>query len=258
MGWRISHSPLCMQSPIAGGSFASGFSATVTTKLWSTRITPEADTFTMKNNGLQPSGRLPIDSTLVVDGLSRNPFRGRPATEQHGTYQFVDGLGESRRCLAMSESLIANSNLPRRIIKETQRLITDAVPGICAVPSEENLRYFNVKIRGPEQSPYEGGVYRLELFLPEEYPMAAPKVRFLTKIYHPNIDKLGRICLDILKDKWSPALQIRTVLLSIQALLSAPNPDDPLADNIAKHWKSNEAEAMATAREWTRLYAKET
>ncbi|KAF3517111.1 hypothetical protein DY000_02062206 [Brassica cretica] len=81
------------------------------------------------------------------------------------------------------------------------------------------------------------------------------QVRFLTKIYHPNIDKLGRICLDILQDKWSPALQIRTVLLSIQALLSAPNPDDPLSENIAKHWKSNEAEAVETAKEWTRLYA---
>ncbi|CAK9263197.1 unnamed protein product [Sphagnum jensenii] len=77
------------------------------------------------------------------------------------------------------------------------------------------------------------------------------KIRFLTKIYHPNIDKLGHICLDILKDKWSPALQIRTVLLSIQALLNAPNPDDPLAENIAKHWKSDEAEAVATGREWT-------
>uniref|UniRef100_A0A453KLN1 UBC core domain-containing protein n=1 Tax=Aegilops tauschii subsp. strangulata TaxID=200361 RepID=A0A453KLN1_AEGTS len=81
------------------------------------------------------------------------------------------------------------------------------------------------------------------------------RVRFLTKIYHPNIDKLGRICLDILKDKWSPALQIRTVLLSIQALLSAPNPDDPLADNVAKHWKANETEAVETAKEWTRVYA---
>ncbi|DBB10121.1 TPA: Ubiquitin-conjugating enzyme E2 36 [Trebouxia sp. C0006] len=130
-----------------------------------------------------------------------------------------------------------------------------AAPGISASPSEENLRYFNVMILGPQQSCYEGGAFKLELFLPEDYPMAAPKVRFLTKIYHPNIDKLGRICLDILKDKWSPALQIRTVLLSIQALLSAPNPDDPLAENIAKEWRENEAKAMQTAKEWTRLYA---
>ncbi|KAJ6298178.1 hypothetical protein OIU76_019338 [Salix suchowensis] len=165
---------------------------------------------------------------------------------------------------------MANSNLPRRIIKETQRLLSEPAPGISASPSEDNMRYFNVMILGPTQSPYEGlgswrspstsscgvgGVFKLELFLPEEYPMAAPKVRFLTKIYHPNIDKLGRICLDILKDKWSPALQIRTVLLSIQALLSAPNPDDPLSENIAKHWKTKEAEAVETAKEWTRLYA---
>lgn len=76
--------------------------------------------------------------------------------------------------------------------------------------------------------------------------MTPPKVRFLTKIYHPNIDRLGRICLDILKDKWSPALQIRTVLLSIQALLSAPNPDDPLANDVAEHWKTNEQAAIET------------
>jgi len=87
--------------------------------------------------------------------------------------------------------------------------------------------------------------------------MAPPKVRFLTKIYHPNIDRLGRICLDILKDKWSPALQIRTVLLSIQALLSAPNPDDPLANDVADHWKRDEKGAMTTAQEWTKKYAKE-
>lgn len=100
-----------------------------------------------------------------------------------------------------------------------------------------------------------GGVFRLELFLPEDYPMAPPKVRFLTKIYHPNIDKLGRICLDILKDKWSPALQIRTVLISIQALLSAPNPDDPLSEDVARHWKQNEPDALKVAAEWTRRHA---
>ncbi|XP_025712280.1 ubiquitin-conjugating enzyme E2 N-like [Callorhinus ursinus] len=147
------------------------------------------------------------------------------------------------------------ARLPRRIIKETQRLLAEPVPGIKAEPDESNARYFHVVIAGPQDSPFEGGTFKLELFLPEEYPMAAPKVRFMTKIYHPNVDKLGRICLDILKDKWSPALQICTVLLSIQALLSAPNPDDPLPNDVAERWKTNEAQAIETARAWTKLYA---
>merc|ERR1711937_1084050 len=136
-----------------------------------------------------------------------------------------------------------------------QRLLSEPAPGISATPSEENQRYFNVIIAGPQSSAYENGIFKLELFLTEDYPMAPPKVRFLTKIYHPNIDKLGRICLDILKDKWSPALQIRTVLLSIQALLSAPNPDDPLDENVARLWKQNENAAISTAKDWTRIYA---
>lgn len=101
-----------------------------------------------------------------------------------------------------------------------------------------------------------------------------PNVRFLTKIYHPNVDKLGRICLSTLKsmlnftrfilfwctninksEDWSPALQIRTVLLSIQALMGAPNPDDPLDNDVAKIWKENEPQAIANAREWTKKYA---
>jgi ubiquitin-conjugating enzyme E2 N len=90
------------------------------------------------------------------------------------------------------------------------------VQGISATPHDDNLRYFDVTIDGPSQSPYEGmfshmevlrplltsligGVFKLELFLPDDYPMTPPKVRFLTKIYHPNIDRLGRICLDVLK-----------------------------------------------------------
>ncbi|XP_055687001.1 ubiquitin-conjugating enzyme E2 N-like isoform X2 [Lutzomyia longipalpis] len=145
--------------------------------------------------------------------------------------------------------------LPRRIIKETQRLMQEPVPGISALPDETNARYFHVIVAGPKDSPFEGGNFKLELFLPEEYPLSAPKVRFITRIYHPNIDRLGRICLDILKDKWSPALQIRTVLLSIQALLSAPNPDDPLANDVAEQWKLNEAIAIQNARDWTRKYA---
>ena len=146
-------------------------------------------------------------------------------------------------------------SIPPRIIKETERLGKEPIVGIYASPSDANPRHFNVQISGPAQTPYEGGLFTAELYLPDEYPMVPPKVLFRTKIFHPNIDKLGRICLDILKDKWSPALQIRAVLLSIQALMSTPNLDDPLDEEIANFWKSNEDGAIQKAKEWTLQYA---
>jgi ubiquitin-conjugating enzyme E2 N len=74
-------------------------------------------------------------------------------------------------------------------VQETDRLLAEPVEGVNATPYEDNPRYFNVAIAGPIDSPYQGGLFRLELFLPAEYPMGPPKVRFLTKLYHPNIDR---------------------------------------------------------------------
>ena len=74
-------------------------------------------------------------------------------------------------------------SLPRRIIKETQRLQAEPVPGITAEPFEDNVRHFKITIDGPKDSAYENGVFDLQLFLPEDYPMSPPKVIFSTRIY---------------------------------------------------------------------------
>ena len=129
-------------------------------------------------------------------------------------------------------------------------------PGIIGKPVEDNIRHLAVVIDGPPQTMYENGKFNLEVYFPDDYPMVPPKILFRTKIYHPNIDKLGRICLDILKEgRWSPALLISAVLLSVQSLLSSPALDDPLDEAIAKHFLSDPEGATKTARQWVVLYA---
>ena len=101
---------------------------------------------------------------------------------------------------------------------------------------------------GPEDSPYVGGVFFLNIDFPADYPFKPPRVRFVTRIYHCNINSHGGICLDILKDQWSPALTISKVLLSICSLLTDPNPDDPLVPEIATVLRSDQGRHDATAR----------
>lgn len=115
--------------------------------------------------------------------------------------------------------------------------------------------HWQATIMGPGDSPYAGGVFFLAIHFPTDYPFKPPKVNFTTRIYHPNINSNGSICLDILRDQWSPALTISKVLLSICSMLTDPNPDDPLVPEIAHVYKSDRQRYEATAREWTRKYA---
>ena len=82
-------------------------------------------------------------------------------------------------------------------------------------PVGDDLFHWQATIMGPEESPYTGGVFFLDIHFPADYPFKPPKVSFTTRIYHCNINSNGGICLDILKDQWSPALTISKVLLSV-------------------------------------------
>lgn len=144
----------------------------------------------------------------------------------------------------------------RRIAKELKDLQIDPLGTCTAGPATpDNLYLWSATIVGPSDSPYAGGLYALSISFPTDYPFKPPKVTFTTKVFHPNINAQGGICLDILKDQWSPALSIGKVLLSISSLLTDPNPKDPLVPDIARLYETNRDEFNRIARDWTLQYA---
>lgn len=114
-------------------------------------------------------------------------------------------------------------------------------PGISAFPDRDRgIMTWNATINGTAGTPYEGMEYKLSLCFPANYPFAPPTVRFLTPCFHPNVDTYGNICLDILKEQWSSAYGVSTVLLSVQSLLGDPNNDSPLNTHAAQLWTNQE------------------
>ena len=143
----------------------------------------------------------------------------------------------------------------RRIKKEIDDLTKDPPANCSAGPTGDDLFKWSGAIFGPADSPYTGGYFKLQIQFPVDYPFKPPVVTFLTKIYHPNINSAGGICLDILKNQWSPALTVSKVLLSILSLLTDANPNDPLVPEIAHIYKTNRQEFDEKARAYTLKYA---
>ncbi|XP_024114088.1 ubiquitin-conjugating enzyme E2 E1 isoform X1 [Oryzias melastigma] len=160
---------------------------------------------------------------------------------------------ESKVSMSKTSKLLSTS--AKRIQKELADITLDPPPNCSAGPKGDNIYEWRSTILGPPGSVYEGGVFFLDIAFTPDYPFKPPKVTFRTRIYHCNINSQGVICLDILKDNWSPALTISKVLLSICSLLTDCNPADPLVGSIATQYTTNRAEHDRTAKQWTKRYA---
>ncbi|EKX40740.1 ubiquitin-conjugating enzyme E2 [Guillardia theta CCMP2712] len=130
----------------------------------------------------------------------------------------------------------------RRLMRDFKRLQTDPPTGISGAPSVENIMQWSAVIFGPDDTPWEGGTFKLTLTFTEDYPNKAPVVKFVTKMFHPNIYADGAICLDILQNQWSPIYDISAILTSIQSLLTDPNPQSPANSEASKLYVENKGE----------------
>jgi len=143
----------------------------------------------------------------------------------------------------------------RRLKREYKNLVSDPPSNCSGGPIDGDYYNWMATIMGPTETPFEGGIFILKITFPPDYPFKQPKIKFETRIYHPNIDTTGNICLDILKDQWSPALTISKVLLSICSLLTDPNPSDPLRPEVANIYLKNKVAYDMTVRKETKKYA---
>lgn len=142
-----------------------------------------------------------------------------------------------------------------RLQKELAMLVNNPPEGVAILIDDNNQYKVDVLVTGPTGTPYEGGTFKL-LAEFENYPFKAPKLKFLNKIYHPNIRKdTGEICADMYEKDWVPTKKFVNILELITSLLMAPNLDTPLENDIADQYRNRKDEFDKVAREWTLKYA---
>eukprot|EP01025_Chloroclados_australasicus_P008766 TRINITY_DN13206_c0_g1_i1.p4 TRINITY_DN13206_c0_g1~~TRINITY_DN13206_c0_g1_i1.p4 ORF type:complete len:154 (-),score=19.70 TRINITY_DN13206_c0_g1_i1:499-960(-) len=137
----------------------------------------------------------------------------------------------------------------KRLMRDFKRLQQDPPEGINGSPNSENIMKWNAVIFGPEDTPWDGGTFRLTIEFSEEYPNKAPVVKFMSHMFHPNIYNDGSICLDILQNQWSPIYDVSAILTSIQSLLCDPNPNSPANSEAAKLYSENRREYNRRVKE---------
>lgn len=175
-------------------------------------------------------------------------------------YAALDSKDKIHHQPQTTQALSSKMSRVKRIAKELEECRQDTQSGVTLTLNNENdLTRLTGFFRGPPGTPYEGGLFTVDITIPNEYPFKPPQMKFSTRIYHPNISSVtGAICLDILKDAWTPILTLKSSLISLQSLLQSPEPNDPQDAEVAKHFLSNKESFESTARYWTKLYASDS
>ncbi|KAI0262424.1 ubiquitin-conjugating enzyme/RWD-like protein [Gloeopeniophorella convolvens] len=144
----------------------------------------------------------------------------------------------------------------RRVNKEIADCKNDKSSNINIDLIDNSPFHLRGSFEGPQDTPYAGGHFEVDIVIPDSYPFQPVKMKFITKVYHPNVSSAsGAICLDILKDAWSPVLTLKSTLISLQSLLCSPEPNDPQDAEVAKHYMTSRTSFDDTARYWTHVYA---
>ncbi|KAJ1462932.1 ubiquitin conjugating enzyme E2 B [Pelagophyceae sp. CCMP2097] len=144
----------------------------------------------------------------------------------------------------------------KRLQKELTEFEKNPLEDVSVGIDGDNLLKWQAMLTGPPGTPYAGGCFSIDVDIPAEYPFKAPKLKFMTKIYHPNVNKeTGEICNDALAANWGPTLNIRHLLSTIRTLLLEPNGDHPLEAEIAKQFSDDRKLFDATAKAWTQKEA---
>ena len=143
-----------------------------------------------------------------------------------------------------------SSNAERRLLKDLKKMNDDKTQeGIQATPAGDSLFNWEAVIFGPDDTVWEGGVFNLIIEFSDDYPNKAPKVKFVTKMFHPNIYNDGSICLDILSHMWSPVYDVSSILTSIQSLLTDPNITSPANNTAAVMYSNNYQEYVTRVKQ---------
>ncbi|CAI2381081.1 unnamed protein product [Moneuplotes crassus] len=138
--------------------------------------------------------------------------------------------------------MASSSTALRRLMRDLKKIEDEPPVGLSATPVDESLMQWEAVILGPEETAWEGGIFKLYMEFSEDYPNKAPKVKFTTKVFHPNVYSDGSICIDILKHQWSPIYDVAAILTSLQSLLCDPNPSSPANSLAARLFVENPKE----------------